>query len=326
MQEEVLNSQPKLLQLEPREIDCQGSWLFWLQEPGVPLLRSLQELGQLEPVLVRRSGQAWELVSGYKRCKALQQLGSWVWAREIQGQEIQMGLVRLQSNLGLALSPEGLIAACRYFQARMQEKELQSFLQHWIKPLLAGKQWPLVLSWLVLPLDYDQALQEARLPLEIAPRLQRLDPAALKGLLPIFLSLTWSGNQARNLLDWLLEAAEMQGKSPGLMLEDLNLSGILQEDLSPKDAKERILDRIKDRRFPWLQTLDSEFKELCRQLQARHWRIQPERNFETDALYLQARIQSARELWPAVQELQEVLGQEAWTRLKRWQTERFYPK
>lgn len=326
MQAESQNSQSRLLQLEPAEIDCSGPWLFRCQEPEADLLLSLQELGQLEPILVRQGEQAWELVSGYKRCRALQQLGVLVLAREVQGQEIQLGLVGLQANLGPGLGLDRILEACRYFQVRIQEEELQVFLKRWIRPLLGRQDWPLLLLWLGLPLEYDQFLLQKRLPLEAASRLQMLDTAALNDLRPLFQALSWSGNQIRNLLDWLLEAAGMQAKSAGQLLAELDLQRILAQGLSPKDTKQRILDRLKSMRFPWLQSLESEFAELCHQFKPKYWRIQPEKNFETDALYLQARIQSAGDLLPAVKELQGIQDNEVWSRLEQWQTQRFYPK
>lgn len=118
----------------------------------------------------------------------------------------------------------------------------------------------------------------------------------------------------------------MQAKSAGQLLAELDLQGILAQGLSPKDTKERILDRLKNMRFPWLQSLESEFAELCGQFKPKYWRIQPEKNFETDALHLQARIQSAGDLLPAVKELQGIQDNEVWSRLEQWQTQRFYPK
>jgi hypothetical protein len=326
VQEEGLHNRTGLLQLRPKGIDCKGPWLFWQNEPGEHLLQSLQEWGQLEPILVRRGRQAWELVSGYKRCRALQQLGRLILAREIQGQELQLGLIRLQANLGAALSPEMLVSASRYFQSRVRVQELPSLLQRWFKPLLPRKDWPLFWSWLQLPLEYDQVLQQGNLPLEAASRLQALDNKALQELLPLFQSLSWSGNQARNLLQWLQEAAQMQARSISQLVMDLDLAKILKQDLSPKDAKQKILDRVQDKRFPCLQSLESDFRELRKQLQTRYWKIQPEKNFETDALYLQAKIPSATYLLSAAQELQEILDSKAWIRLMKWQTKTFYPE
>ncbi|MFP4671147.1 MAG: ParB N-terminal domain-containing protein [Desulfohalobiaceae bacterium] len=326
MQAENPHSQPGLHSLEPGQVDCSGPWLFWAREPGQALLQSLRELGQLEPILVRAGRLSWELVSGYKRLRAVQQLGRQVLAREVQGQEVDLGLIRLQAALGSALTPQALLAACRFFQARVAEERLLGLLERWVRPLLSRRQWPLLLAWLELTLDYDRILQEERLPLEAGSRLQKLDPAALQHLKPLFQNLSWSVNQARSLLDWLLEAADMERKPVAQLLSELKISEILAQDLSPRDSKDRILARIKARRFPWLQSLEQEFALLCKQLQGRHWRVQPEQNFETDALYLQARVDSAGQLPAAVRELQEILDSQAWSRLQRWQTERFYPE
>ncbi len=315
-----------LFELEPEKIDCSQSWIFWASEPDMVLQQSLQNLGQLSPVLVRPAPQQYQLVSGYKRVLILSRLGCKAQALQVEGDEVQLGLIYLQANLGRRLETKDIVRAARYFQSRLEWAKLQDLLQAWIKPLAERRVWPLIMSWLELPLSYDQALYKAGLPLEMAPRLLRLDTEGLQLLKPLFCNLSWSANKARNLLDWLIQASRSADKNAGKLIQELQLPAILDQGLSPRDTQEKILARVKALRFPCLQNLEKEFASLCSELQGRFWRVSAEKNFETDALYLQGKVQDARDMTLALQELQEICAKQTWSRLKQWQKEQFYPE
>ncbi len=326
MQDARQQRQEQALDLDPAEIDCSQPWLFWPREPDELLIHSLQELGQLTPVLVRPGTARYELVTGYTRVQALSLLGRQVQALQVQGDQVRLGLIYMQANSGRSLQEQDLIQACRYFQFRVAEGILQDLLRTWLLPWIERRTWPLILTWLQLPSAWDQALACNGLPLEMGSRLLRLKPADWKELLPIFCKLSWSGNKARNLLDWLWEASGLTGQSTAEIVEELQLREVLEQGLSPKDAQEQILARVRKKRYPWLERLQEEFEALSRQLQGKYWRLSPEKNFETDCLYLQGKLRDVHELQAALEELQEMAVKQAWSELKQWQRNRFYPK
>ncbi len=280
-------------------------WILWPGEPDQTLCASLQEMGQAAPVLVERNNGTFRLVAGYKRVRALAQMGKDVLALEVEADETEKGLLYLSDNLGQeAPPPARRVAALRFFRPRMDDAGLAAR----VAPLLAeaprSRSWQRLMGWLALPEEWDELLQQEHLPLDAGDILTRLAQTELDALKPYFEEIRWSRGNAVRFLTSLYETAKVTGVDIHTLTTEAGLPEIASRELSPKDMAEALTTATHALRYPTLSAMEARFTRQASELTTgTSWRITQEDRFETDAVALRLKARTPEALVRAAEEL-----------------------
>ena len=104
-------------------VKCSTS-LLWQKPPEALLLRSLEAIGQIEPLFVRTVQGKKELVSGYSRLLALKELGKKeAVCVELTGSDAECGLFYLRANCGRVCDDGMRLTALRFFMDLAAKEE-----------------------------------------------------------------------------------------------------------------------------------------------------------------------------------------------------------
>lgn len=298
-------------ELAPESIDCTGPWLFWKEDPGPELADSLTGNGQLLPVLVRDGEHGPELVDGLKRVTFLKRQGRSVLARFVTA-EADPGVLYVEVNgVGGGFVGEArAVTAWRYFQDRDVLPGRAAVL---LGTSPRSRQWRQILEWGALEPVWDTLLSQGHVALAHAPLLGRMtadDRAALEG---VFEKLAWSRNNGQNLLTWLWEMSRSRGTTAARIIQELGLVSLMDQDLSPKDRISRILDTVRQARYPELTGLERDFGARSREVTVgTRWKVRPGDAFETGAVELSVRLKTRQEMDRAVQDLKRMHRDRIW--------------
>ncbi|MCF8104333.1 MAG: ParB/RepB/Spo0J family partition protein [Desulfohalobiaceae bacterium] len=306
--------------IDPHRIEAAGAWLFWSGAPDSRLTRSLEQLGQLEPVLAAEEGGGIRLVSGYKRLLACKELGRPVWVRFVVGDDFRKGRLYLHANLYQRPSGAGLVSCARFFQTQLKTEEVRGFLEEELRGFVSGKVLDQVEKWLFLEGFWVRALKKGRVPFEAGPLLASVCLDDRESFISFFESLSWSWNKARNFLTWTRESAKRDRVSTARLVQREGLLDILQKDLSPNDMQKHLLQRAYSIRYPVLAGLEQGFKALQDDLGKKSvWRILPEQHFEANGFTLQTRIRERTDLDRALEQLQDLRDEDSFDPIWQWQ-------
>ncbi|MFW6055482.1 MAG: ParB/RepB/Spo0J family partition protein [Thermodesulfobacteriota bacterium] len=308
--------------IDAHRIEAAGAWLFWSEAPDSRLTGSIEQLGQLEPVLAAEEGGGIRLVSGYKRLLACKSLGRPVWVRFVVGDDLYKGRLYLHANLYQEPAGAGLVSCARFFQTQLEKKEVRGFLEEELRGVVSAKALDQVEKWLSLEGFWVQALKKGRVPFEAGPLLASVCLDDRESFALFFDSLSWSWNKARNFLTWTLESAKRDRVSAARLIQREGLLDILQKDLSPNDMQKHLLQRAYSLRYPALTRLEQGFKALQDDLGKKGvWRILPEQHFEVNGFTLQTRIRERDDLERALLQLQDLRDKGSFDPIWRWQRE-----
>ncbi|WP_045218245.1 hypothetical protein [Desulfonatronum thioautotrophicum] len=303
-------------------LDCSGPNLFWAVPPSEELIGSLREMGQLEPVLVRAradqdvhdvhaaQGGGYVLLSGYQRVAALAEEGREIVAGCLSGSgsALEDGLIYLHANLHRPLNESMRIKALRYFQPLLSQEELGRRVAVPLGLPPRSGTWRKYLDWLALPASWDDLLHRGNIPLAAGKILAGLGQGELEALRPYFSAWKWSQSRAVQWLAMLKEVALQRGWSVNEILEAASAPMILQADLAPQDALQRLAGQTRSLRFPHLERMERRFAALAKELfGASRWEITPSPHFESDTLELRLRAQSPEALQTAAHALDQAL-------------------
>jgi len=319
-----VTTSPRLRTIPPEGVDTAGSWLFWAKPPDDAFLRSIADLGQLEPILITEENRIPILVAGYKRVLACRLLEREVLALPLgELEQTTKGRIYLESNRQCSPGVSDLVLAGRYFCTLLQTKELIGLLQE-IAGTDAGKKLlELIITWLRLAPDWDELLQSGHIPIQAADTLVRLNPEDLFSLRQFFYDLRWSKNNALRFLTWLEEAALRERTTLTRLMESNGLQRILEQELSPKDKIQRLVQRAREIRYPYLCSLEAELTSITRELESTYpWRISPDPSFESDRIHLDVSLGTRQELQNSAQELMRLLEDGVLDRIWDWQRRR----
>ncbi len=287
-----------------------GPWLFWSAPPSPALRRSLDNHGQLMPVLVDAGGGRPVLVAGAARVAVLAELDREVLCLDLGAlSDEARGLAYVHSNSGAELTDGQLVLAMRYFTA-LPDVNLEAVLEA-LNLEARSKRLRLVRSWLTLPAHWDAFLGSGAVPLACADVLESFCAADLAALEALFATLSWSRGNAVNVLTWIREICARDGVSVVEVLDGVGLGEILAAGLSPRDAMTRILHEVRLQRYPVLSDMEREFIDTARRVSAgTRWRVVQPDVFESNAVELSVRLTSPAELHAASAELVRIAARE----------------
>jgi len=304
------------------DLDWEGEHLFWAAPASRELFASIRELGQLEPILARPTPGGWKLLSGAQRVEALSRLRMPVlvqaWTRPGAG-PADDGLIYLHANVHKVLDDSMRIKALRHFQPLLQPGELAARVAPLLRLQPRSGAWRQHMAWLELPRQWDAHLHHGNIPLAAAPILTRLAKPDLDALEPFFSGWKWSRNNAVQWLTSLHESALREGWSMEQALAHAEAGTVLEAaELSPQDAMQRLCTRAKALRFPHVSRLEGEFaRQWSQLLGTSRWQVDPEQNFESNAVHLRLRAKTPGEFQEAARALTRAAEAERLGRLFR---------
>jgi hypothetical protein len=307
--------------LTAEEIDCSPGWLVRRQEPDAGFVSAVAKFGVVQPVLVTEREAGWLLVCGWKRVQACRRLELPVPCLPVAADDLACAEIFLHCNAEEMSSGPTALPWARYIRSRLPQKEAEEFCALSLEPLLGAKNWRCLRAWLDLDGDWDRLIAKGNVPFELGPAIAFVGPDAARDLLPVFTPWAWSLNKARQVVTWLSELAEGSARPIGEILQELKITKILhRQELSPKDAQQAVMHRVRQARFPELSRLERDFDHLRSQVEGRTgWRIQPEQHFETNGLTLQARIRSQADAEQVLSELRSIVESPELKRIWSWQ-------
>lgn len=291
-----------------------GSHLFWTGPADESLTDSINEFGQAAPVLAREADNGFELIAGHARLSTLRQLNQPVLVRLVlDADERDMGLLYLADNAQRPLDDGMRLAALRYFQTLMNEKELKSDIlpRLGIKP--KSKDAKLLFSWLDMPGNWLAHLATGNVPLAAVTPIKRMSDTDRLTVEPLFAGFSWSRSNAVNLLTWLFETSKMTEAPIADVMQQAGMAEIMKQGLSPKDTIARLCTAAKAARYPELSILQDRFNKAAGEIAAgTKWRVVQPNNFETGGAELTIQVKDAAQLKKAVEDLETMTGISRW--------------
>lgn len=293
----------RLFYTEPESIFTEAPCLFWGREPDHDFVQNLKAVGQIEPVIVFSQKKRLTLVAGFKRSRALAEMGQKILALQVQPQDpYMMGMIYLASNSGQALDSGKTAAALRYFSSinRITPSIWKSLdITHNSK---AQELWQ---QWLELPQIWDELLAKGNLCLDCSHLLTKFTPQEQEAVRPLFTCLGWSRNNSLKFLTWTWELTKITRNSVFEILESSGVNRILHSDLSPGDKIKSIMKNFYQIRFPQSSAKLSKLSENLRRMSRETgWRMEHTDNFETMEISISTRIKNQDELHKAIAKLQ----------------------
>ncbi len=320
----------ELIRVHPRDVDVSGPWLFWARQPGPELASSLAGLGQIVPVLADFTPDKPRLVAGYSRVMAMRGVkGATLLAqpvslasgegededREPLPDEVRFGLSYLASNLERRPDDAMLVAAGRYFAARLPFAEAIRLAGPYLGLGPRDRRTRDLAAWLALPGRFDALLAAGSVTLASAPDLAGLGEE-LTAVEPFLGAVRWSRNALRNVLTFLGEAALARGESLAAAVSRAGLAAFLDMGLSPNDLTARLQGAARTARYPRLTGLERRFAGLSGELaRGTRLRLSASQGFETDAVRLTADIKSRADLDRLLADLALAAARPQWEQL-----------
>ena len=298
----------KLVHYPAARIDASGPWLFWAAAPSPGLVRSLENHGQLVPVIIDDSGPVPLLVAGSARVVALAGMGRDVLCLDFGALDgTARGLAYLQSNIDREPDDAQVVAAMRYFRTIPNVDMDPVYRSLGLEP--KSKRLRLIEAWLTLPESWDRHL--GSLPLACAQILAAYPGDELPQLEPLLDGLSWSRGNAVNLVTWIRETCLRDRTETGAMLDSCNMTEILAAGLSPKDTMARITHEVRRKRFPHLSAMEKDFAETVRKISVgTRWRLAQPDQFESDTVELSVRVKSPADFRTLSAELAAIAARE----------------
>ena len=256
------------LRVEISDIDLDpGPFCMSFNSDLGPLKASIERFGILNPpYLLRNLDSGFGVVAGYRRLLAARELG---WAYT-DCRVLPDGFPPLK---GLLLNLYDNLT-----QRKLNDVEKAMVLQrlsHFINPEeIVARFMPL----LDIPsnqktLDLFLGLEELedpvrvsvaseRVSLRVAGLMRNLDTDDRLKINELFTALKLSFNQQWEVIQWIVESAGREGRTPQEILDDEALAEILHDNIMSNPIKSKtIVKLLRERRFPSLVKAEKEFKK-----------------------------------------------------------------
>ncbi len=277
--------------------------------PDLQSLRSsIQAVGMVQPVLLRRKEGRYQIVSGYRRVKVLKELGiPEVISRILEDkgwEDLQLFSIALHENLTTRGFNSVEIAISLYKLIYLFKVEPPHVIQTYL-PLLRLSPNEKILNTYLSLAQMEDEVKEYVLREEVSRsnirKLASLLPEDRKILIPLLSSLKLGENRLREILNLLDEIARRDKSRIGEIVRHSELQATLsRKELTPSQKTERVKKILLGLRYPRLTELERTFEKERKDLtlppniflshspyfEGREWRI--ELRFETLEQYRHA--------------------------------------
>lgn len=276
-----------------------------------PLIDSIQKVGIINPpILVRNDRKMLDVVSGYRRIQALNQLGS----KEAYCIVLQESKFSQIDRLHLALYENYLVRNFNDVEKSMILRRLEPFVQkkhllHHYMPILNLSPQKSVLEFYVilasLELPLLESLARGTLSLHSIRSMLNLDVKDRLILNEWINKLMLNYNYQKYFIEYTIDISIKNQKSVADFLNDKTLKTIInrEETNVPQKAK-RVLGFLREMRYPRLTQAEKKFrKEVSRLNLPAGTKITAPQNFEGSEYCLDIRFEDGRTLAKKIGEI-----------------------
>lgn len=290
------------------EIDFSDETFSINFRPNLQGLRSsIEKIGLIQPILLRRRSGGYQIVCGFRRLCILREL-SWSQVPAIvvgeERDDLQLFEISIQENLttrGFNPIEKAMVIDKLIRKFRVEPSEvIQSYL-----PLLSLEPNEKILNTYLSLAQMEEEVKEYILKEEVSRtnirKLSTFSGEDRKMLIPFLSSLKLGENRFREILNLLDEIARRDRRSIGEIVQRSELQTILsREELTPSQKTDRVKKILLELRYPRLTELERTFEERMKNLnlppnislfhspffEGKEWRI--ELRFETLEQYRSA--------------------------------------
>lgn len=290
------------------EIDFSDETFSVNFRPNLQGLRSsIEKVGLIQPVLLKRRSGDYQIVCGFRRLGILRELG---WSQvpaivlEEEREDLWLFEISIQENLttrGFNPIEKAIIVDKLIHRFRIEpSRVIQTYL-----PLLSLEPNEKILNTYLSLARMEKEVKEYILKEEVSRtnirKLSTFSEEDRKALIPFLSSLRLGENSLREILNLLDEIARRDRITIGEIVRRSELQAILsREELTPSQKTERVKKILLELRYPRLTELERSFEERQKGLnlppnislfhspffEGREWRI--ELRFETLEQYRRA--------------------------------------
>jgi len=290
--------------------------------PLEPLVNSIRQIGQVSPVLCRKTRQGFKLFSGFLRLEAMRKLGkksvlalTWKSQDLSEEQAFRMAFSENVSARGLNLVEQAMAVAALLKLGLSKKHIANSYFQPAELPASLGVVESLE-ALNLLEHDSKKFLVEKAISLRCASELARLSPADRSALKAI-LHLHPTASQFREILEMTDEIGRRDRINIAEVLQSRELKTILKDPKPPAPQKlERFVKALKKSRHPHYARLQARHNRLCRQLAIpAELKIIPADFFEEPKYQLNLALNSQTQAREIFQKLLSAALSPAWKKL-----------
>jgi ParB/RepB/Spo0J family partition protein len=239
-----------------------------------PLRSSIQAVGLIQPVLLKRKGDRYQLVCGFRRVEVLRELGAGeipaMVLEETESSDLDLFILSLQEHLttrGLN-AVEKAIALKKLVQFfRIGPSEvITTYL-----PLFSLEPNEKILNTYLSLAEMEDEIKSYVLKEEVSRSnirlLAKLNPEDRKTLLPLLSRLKMGENRLREMLTLLLEISRRERKEIREVINHPDIQAIFfQEELTPTQRAERVKKVLLNLRHPRMKQQEEAFEKRVRAL------------------------------------------------------------
>jgi ParB/RepB/Spo0J family partition protein len=241
--------------------------------PDLDRLRaSIKEVGLIQPVLLRRTGESYQIVCGFRRIMVLKEMG----AREVEGNEIEdddeLRLFRLALHDNLATRGLNAVEKAIALDKLMHRFGVdRSALIARFLPLLSLETSEKILDTFLSLARMGDDMKAYVLKEEVSRsnirKLSRFSEEDRTAILPLISSLKLGENSLRETLTYLEEISQRNRLTLRAVLEDPRIRALLaQEGLTPSQRTERLKRVLMGLRYPRMSEMEERFEKGKREL------------------------------------------------------------
>lgn len=281
---------------------------------SAPLLASLREIGQLNPVVLLEGDGLYRIVCGFRRLYALRQIGaSGVFARILEGKSTELPGVfdlALWDNLSHR-NLEPLEKARVIFKLEndfgiSEEMLMQVYLPR--LDLAPHKQTLHAYTMLhALHPDLRGLFKTGRLTQASIECLSEMPPSSREAIVAAMQGMRLSSSLQRKFFGLLEDLAAMNDSEPGAFIKDPRVMVVLNSDpLSPGERGDRVCEILYRYRYPGVSQAGDRFMEQKKMLGLPgSVRVTAEPYFETPNLHVEFTARDAERFRKMASELFE---------------------
>jgi len=279
-----------------------------------PLKQSIRRIGLINPPLLRKRPDAcYQIICGYRRIRALRELGvSSVPCKLVPpetGEEACLLLSLYDNTSHRELNPiEKSMALNRLLAYYSEEKIVSDFL-----PLLKlqphSTQFMAYQPLCLLDKEIRDALIEGVIDVHSTLRLARLDPERRGYLAQLLILLRLSVSKQAEVISSVLEIGLRDGVSPKTVTGDPAVLSILANDTLNRPQKgDAILRHLREKRYPQLTAKEKQVKGMLSAMKLPHGvSITPPPFFEDNRYCLSVYFTTWQELKARLGSLDSIL-------------------
>ena len=258
------------------------------------LTDSIQEIGVIHPVILKKTGAVYKIICGHRRVRAGQTLGlAEIPARVAQSEldpetQLMLNLMENRSHRSYSDIEKGRIIH-KLVEADVAEEMI---IKKYMPILGLERSKKLYREFSRVPnfaTDLQILLHETKVPVRIFSRLLKWSQPCRDSALCLFASLRPGINKWRELLELAEEIGRIENKSPGEIFRNEEIQNILaQNGLEVHEKYDRIVKILTARRYPVLHDLKMKIARTLDQLSlGPQTKIRIHESFETEEIKIE---------------------------------------